>query len=98
MADRYGDDMQFKEMMEKMDRESSGIDISPAGSSGNMKVPERLPHPKRVVKVPVGCSLKELNKNSWEYWDKCRNSTISIQVEVEDDTGNNKTKQPDTTK
>ena len=98
MADRYGDDMQFKEMMEKTDRESSGIDISPAGCSGNMKVPERLPHPKRVVKVPIGCSLKELNKNSWEYWDKCRNSTISIQVEVEDDTGNNKTKQPDTTK
>lgn len=76
MADRYGDDMQFKKMMEKMKRERT-----PANSRTSSVR-------KKFIKVPVGSTPKELDKNNWEYWEKRRTSMVSMLVEVTDSDGN----------
>ena len=91
MADRYGDDMQFKKMMERMKRESTPANIR----TSNIK--------KKFIKVPVGSTPKELDKNNWEYWEKRRTSMVSMLVEVTDDDNgnddnNDNCKQPSTGK
>ena len=76
MADRYGDDMQFNKMME-----ASNGKGSVAGSTSN-NAPLRK---KKLVKIPVGCTPKELDKNCWEYWEKRRVSMRSILVAVDEE-------------
>ena len=74
MADRYGDDMQFKKMMESSNGKGSAKDNNTGGAS----VPR-----KKLVKVPVGCTPKELDKNCWEYWEKRRVSMMSVLVAID---------------
>ena len=68
--------MQFKKMTERMKRE-----MTPANSrTSSIK--------KKFIKVPVGSTPKELDKNNWEYWEKRRTSMVSMLVEVTNSDGN----------
>ncbi len=65
MADRYGDDMAFKKMMEEMTESNSAStnNALPMSKGGDKKdVAKKGPDTSK--------SCKELDKSSWEYWEK----------------------------
>ena len=69
MADKYGNETDFKKMMEKFNRDCSGNNSNSQVSNQDsaMTVTRKL---ARNYPTPDSKIAKEFDKSRWEYWEK----------------------------
>lgn len=80
MADKYGNDSDFKEMTEKMNKNYSTLNNSPPVDISNVGGVSKQISPQSNSTVQVSetqCDINDLDKNSWEYWERRSKNAFS---------------------
>lgn len=70
MADRYGDDMEFKKMLEETTPQTLDSNCIKSTSTKEVICSNSSSTVKRVAKASVGSNSREFDKGNWEYWEK----------------------------